>query len=166
MGLSYVVKALDGVSSRTWLAMVLAVALLLVLAAWVLEHGFGVVPCQMCWWQRYAHWAVGGFALVGVMLPRWYRLWGFGIAAAALAGLYVAIWQSGAQAGLWHFPPSCSGAGAVLAGNAADLLAAMQTTRVVACDQEQFRLLGLTLAMWNIPVMVAVAVVAVWGARR
>lgn len=168
MGRNCAAEAWDWLFARSqrWLGVLVAVSVGLVASALVLEHGFGVVPCQMCMWQRYAHWAVGGLALGGVLTPRWYRLWGFALAAAALAGLYVAVWQSGAQVGLWQFPPSCSGWGQTLANDAADLLTAMQHTKLVPCDKEQFRLLGLTLAMWNIPAMMAVAVVAVIGARR
>ncbi|MCP5405524.1 MAG: disulfide bond formation protein B [Pseudomonadaceae bacterium] len=161
MGPSFVARLLALVewvlaAPRRWLAAVLLFALGLIVAAFVLEHGFGVIPCKMCWWQRYVHWAIAAIAAVGVVAPRWYKVWALGIGGAALAGLYVAIWQSGAQVGWWAFPPSCTGWGQALAGDAGDLLAAMARTKVVPCDKEQFRLLGLTLAMWNIPAMVMV----------
>ncbi|MFZ2587528.1 MAG: disulfide bond formation protein B [Alphaproteobacteria bacterium] len=151
---------------RLWLALVAAYAVGLVLSAFVLEHGFGVIPCQMCMWQRYAHWGILGVGVAGVMFPKHAKLWAFGVAACALAGLYVAVWQSGAQVGLWSFPASCTGWGQTLANDAGNLLDAMAHTKIVPCDKEQFRLLGLTLAMWNIPAMVAVLAVAVWGGRR
>ena len=146
---------------RYWLAGICGFSIVLVVAAFVLEHGFGVVPCQMCWWQRYVHWGMLGVSVVGVMSPRLYKLWGFVVAALAMVGLYIAVWQSGAQVGWWEFPASCTGWGQTLATDANDMLAAMARTKVVPCDREQFRLLGLTLAMWNIPAMVVVGVVGV-----
>ena len=49
---------------------------------------------------------------------------------------------------------------------AGDLLSAMQTTRIIPCDQETFTLLGLSLAAWNVPVMMGVLGLLGVGARR
>lgn len=146
--------------------LMLVFAVGLIASAFVLEYGFGVIPCQMCWWQRYIHMGLAGVAALGLLQPRYNRLWGFLLAALALGGLYIAIWQSGAQAGLWQFPPSCTGWGQTLANDAADLLTAMQHTKIIPCDKEQFHLLGLTLAMWNIPAMLVALALGVRIARR
>lgn len=151
---------------QLWLGGVLVFSVILVFAALVLEHGFGVTPCQMCWWQRYVHMALAGVAATGVLLPRYAKLWGFMLAALAMVGVYIATWQSGAQLGWWSFPPSCTGWGQTLANDAADMLAAMARTKVVPCDKEQFRLFGLTLAMWNIPAMLAVFGVSLLGVQH
>lgn len=151
---------------RAWLGCVLVFCLGLIVSAFVLEHGFGVVPCQMCWWQRYVHWGLAAVAAIGVMMPRHAKIWGFGLAALAMVGLYIAVWQTGAQVGWWQFPASCAGWGQTLAHDATDMLAAMARTKIVPCDKEQFRLFGLTLAMWNIPCMVAVLVMSLVGVRK
>jgi len=46
------------------LAAIAAVAGIFTVSAFVLESGFGIRPCPMCWWQRYVHWAITsiGFA--------------------------------------------------------------------------------------------------------
>jgi hypothetical protein len=38
-----------------WLA--LGVPALLLAGAYVSQYGFGLYPCEMCWWQRYPHFA-------------------------------------------------------------------------------------------------------------
>lgn len=130
----------------------LAAALLA--SGFVLEHGYGVLPCPMCWWQRYAHMAILVAATLGVltMQPRYGAL---GAGAAAAVGLGVAVWQVAAQQQWLPYPPSCAGEGNVgLAG--ADLLAQMANTHIIPCDLETFTLLGLSLAAWNVPAMLLV----------
>jgi disulfide bond formation protein DsbB len=134
-----------------WLGL-LAVGLLV--SGLVLEHAFGVLPCPMCWWQRYAHLAIAVAAGLGWWFNR-PRLGGGGIALAALAGLSIAAWQVAAQQGWLPYPPSCHGAGTTLVAGA-DLIRAMAATRIIPCDVETFRLFGLSLAAWNIPAMLLV----------
>ncbi|HMP56040.1 MAG TPA: disulfide bond formation protein B, partial [Novosphingobium sp.] len=51
---------------RLRLARLLALGLPAVLlgGAYVSEYGFGLHPCEMCWWQRWAPFAALGLALV------------------------------------------------------------------------------------------------------
>jgi len=35
----------------------LGVPALLLGGAYLSQYGFGLVPCEMCWWQRYPHFA-------------------------------------------------------------------------------------------------------------
>lgn len=152
-----------------WFGFLLAFAMALTAAGLVLEHGFGVVPCKMCWWQRYAHWAIVALASLGWIWPQKGPrvVVVTALAGAALAGLYIACWQFAAQHGWLPFPPSCSMSDAqMLNADADSLLEAMANTRVIPCDRELFRLLGLSLAGWNIPAMLVVLAVAVSGARR
>lgn len=151
----------------TLFAALLAFAVALSASGFILEHGFGATPCPMCWWQRYAHWAIGGFALTGYALPQRPMRMGaaFAVGAASLVGLYIALWQFAAQNGLLPFPPSCGATGASMAG-ATDLLAAMGTVKIVPCDEETFTLLGLSLAAWNIPAMLTTLAGGILIARK
>jgi disulfide bond formation protein DsbB len=142
---------MQNVAPRTLLAGLGLWGLGLLVSGFVLEYGFGVLPCPMCWWQRYAHAAIALAAALGWLANR-PRVGAAGVAAAAAAGLGVAVWQVAAQQGWLPYPPSCAGEGQVMAVGA-DLLSAMATTHVVPCDLESFRLLGLSLAAWNIPAM-------------
>lgn len=154
-------------NAHRWLAVLLGGMVVLIIAAFVLEYGFGVLPCKMCWWQRYVHWAVAGLAAIGLMLkhPKAILAVAFAIGAAALVGLYIACWQYAAQHGWLPWPPSCTGEGLALATTGTDLLATIGDTRVIPCDKETFTLLGLSLAGWNIPIMLGTALVAVMGGR-
>ena len=49
-------------SSKAYMV-ALAVPCALIAAVYVAQFGFGLPPCEMCWWQRYPHFAA--IALAG-----------------------------------------------------------------------------------------------------
>jgi len=53
------------------LAQLLAIAIpaLLLGGAYVSQYVFGLFPCEMCWWQRYAHFAALALALLSLVVP-------------------------------------------------------------------------------------------------
>jgi disulfide bond formation protein DsbB len=141
-------------SSRRLLGGVALLAGALLASGFILEHGLGVLPCPMCWWQRYAHAAIAVVAGLGVLLKQ-EKLGAAGAGLAAAGGFGVAAWQVAAQQGWLPYPPSCAGEGNV-GVMGADLLAQMANTQVVPCDLETFTLFGLSLAAWNLPAMLVV----------
>ena len=54
------------------LARLLAVAtpLVLLTGAYISQYVFGLVPCEMCWWQRYGHFAALAIAVLANLMPR------------------------------------------------------------------------------------------------
>lgn len=137
------------------LALIAIMAAFLSASGFILEYGFNVLPCPMCWWQRYAHYIILLMAVVGFYVPSIARYAKLGIVLAALCGLGVAMWQFAAQHAWLPFPASCSSTH-VSYSAAENLLAAMQATKVIPCDKELFKLFGLSLAGWNIPNMMLV----------
>ena len=76
----------------------LLVPLALLGGAYVSQYGFGLYPCEMCWWQRYAHFAALPFAVLALIAPRQGRalvaLAGLAIAAAASPTASLPCWRS------------------------------------------------------------------------
>ena len=122
----------------------LGVPALLLGGAYLSEYGFGLVPCEMCWWQRYAHFAALGLALVStVAAPR--RVW---IALAALAILVAGLiggFHAGVEYGWWEGLTACSTPS--LGGG--DPLEAIMNAPLVRCDEVQWSLAGISLAGFN-----------------
>ncbi len=140
-------------------------ALLLTIAAFVLQYGFGAEPCTMCWWQRFVHWAMVavafGAAFVGLKSLCTLRL----LAVLGVIGLGLASWQSAGQLGVVELPAVCGGSDVILA-DAGDLLAQLEKKDLgmaPACDEMGMTILGLSLAMWNVLAMLAVLVIAAIG---
>lgn len=125
----------------------------LTLMSLYIQFGLGAVPCQMCWWQRYVHYAVAVLACVGAVRPAYTRAVVAVSFPIACVGLGVAVWQVSAQQGWLPFPASCTSHGDSVSASSDALLTAMQHTKVIPCDRENFRIFGLTLATWNTPIM-------------
>ncbi|MBH0111496.1 disulfide bond formation protein B [Novosphingobium sp. YJ-S2-02] len=122
----------------------LAIPVLALGGAYIGQYGFGLYPCEMCWWQRYPHM----FALVlaalaflrGPVRPL--------VAVAALAILVSGLiggFHAGVEYGWWEGITTC----AVTAAQSHDPLAAIMAAPVVRCDVVQFELFGISLAGWN-----------------
>ena len=131
---------------------------LLLAGAYVSEYVFGLVPCEMCWWQRYAHFAALGLAFVStVARPR--AVW-IGLAAVAiLASGLIGVFHAGVEYGWWEGFTTCT---SDVQNAGGDPLAAIMNAPFVRCDEPQWTLAGISLAGFNaiISVISAVAVLA------
>lgn len=140
----------------------LGVPALLLAGAYVSQYGFGLFPCEMCWWQRYPHFAAVGLALVSTMAqPK--RLW-IGLAGLAImiSGL-IGGFHAGVEYDWWEGLTAC--ASNVEAGG--DPLAAIMNAPLVRCDVAPWTLAGISLAGFNaiISTLSAVAIFVLLGKK-
>jgi disulfide bond formation protein DsbB len=114
--------------------------------AYVSQYGFGLVPCEMCWWQRYAHFAALTFALLACVQRQQSRpmvaLAALAIAASSLIGGF----HAGVEYHWWQGLTRCATNVTAGSGNPLD---AIMNTPYVRCDAAQWSLLGISLAGWN-----------------
>lgn len=114
--------------------------------ALIAQYGFGLAPCEMCWWQRYAHIAALILALAAWVVPAgrsrqalvWLAL--TGIAASGLIGGF----HAGVEYHWWQGFTSC--ATTRISGNPLD---AIMNTPVVRCDVPAWTLFGVSMAGYN-----------------
>jgi disulfide bond formation protein DsbB len=153
------------------LAKAKALALIVPLALLAGAYGFQYVwaalwPCEMCWWQRYAHFAALPFALAAFAAGP--RLNG-GRPFVWLAAL--AIFVSGAI-GVWHagielkLLPGFTQCTAALSGSAADMLKDVFSRPLVRCDDVQWSWLGISMAGWNAIISILGALTILWLSLR
>ncbi len=140
-------------------ALVLLVAVGTIVAALAFEHIGGYVPCPLCLQQRYAYYAAIPAAFAGlVLLTADYRrlatLIFFLIALAFLANAGLGVYQAGAEWKFWPGPATCSGAGS-LTLDAGNLMADLEKTRVVRCDEASWRFVGISFAGYNVLISLA-----------
>lgn len=113
--------------------------------AYISEYVFGLYPCEMCWWQRDAHFVALALALLSFFLPA-KRLW---IALAALAILVsgaIGAFHAGVEYGWWEGLTTCT---ATSFGQSADPLEAVMNAPVIRCDDVQWEMFGISMAGWN-----------------
>ena len=140
------------INSANWL--VLAVPAALLGGAYIGQYGFGLYPCEMCWWQRYPHFAALGLAMLGLFVPP-RRLW-VGLAALAiLASGLIGAYHAGVEYRWWEGLTACS----TVDLGSGDPLDAIMNAPLVRCDEVQWSLFGISLAGYNFLISTAAACV-------
>ena len=135
------------------LALLLPAALLG--GAYISQYGFGLYPCEMCWWQRWPHFAAVPLAMFS-FIPAPKRL------LVALAGIAVLIsgliggFHAGVEYGWWEGITGCSLP--VVAEDGGSALDAIMDAPLVRCDAAPWDLFGISLAGWNFLVSTAGAI--------
>jgi len=129
-----------------WLAFLLPAALLG--GAYGSQYIGGLYPCEMCWWQRYPHFAAVAIALVafGVGNPAFRKML---VALAALAIATSGIiggFHAGVEYGYWEGLTACT---ATISGTGDDLLKSIMNAPLVRCDVAPWTLFGISLAGYN-----------------
>lgn len=124
----------------------LAVPAALLGGAYVSQYGFGLFPCVMCWWQRYAHFAALGFALLAFVTPRVRPQVILAALAIAVSG-GIGAYHAGVEYGWWKGLTTC--ASLVNLGGGDPLDAIMNKAPLVSCDQPQWTLFHVSLAGFN-----------------
>src|ERR1700733_7307777 len=127
---------------------ILLVAAATIAGAWIFE-ALGYNPCELCLKQRYAYY--GGVPIAAILA---YASTGraraivfagmVGLTLIFAANAVLGAYHAGVEWRFWGGPSGCTG---VIAGppNAADLMKELQHAKVVACDEAQLRILGLSL---------------------
>lgn len=134
----------------------LAVPLALLGGAYGFQYIGGLVPCEMCWWQRYAHFAALGLAVAAFVLPvkrLFVALSGLALAAASAIGGY----HAGVEYGWWKGLTECTTT--VSFSNGGDPLAAIMAAPVIRCDVVQWKLMGISMAGYDFLISGAAALV-------
>ena len=129
-----------------WAAYLLPVALLG--GAYGSQYIGGLYPCEMCWWQRYPHFAAVAIAMVAFIVGNpGYRqalvaLAAFAIATSGLIGGF----HAGVEYGWWEGLTTCSTS---VSGSGEDFLKSIMNAPLVRCDVAPWTLFGISLAGFN-----------------
>jgi disulfide bond formation protein DsbB len=137
--------------------------------AYIMEHFFGVRPCQMCLYERNIFMAVGVFSFLSFFLipARFHSmsliiLGFFFMGGAIFAAYHVAIQQH-----LVALPAFCSANDFGAIDSVESLREEMLKTPLVRCDQVTWSLFGLSLAAYNALLSFGLAITCwVWVKRK
>lgn len=122
------------------------------------EHIGGLVPCEMCMWQRWALAAALVLATLGLFL-KLRLLVGLG-ALAMLAGAGIAAFHAGVEQKWWEGITAC--AASPMGGSTADVIGAVLMAPIVRCDAIPWSMLGLSMAGWNLVMSTLIGGYALW----
>ena len=153
-------------SQHVRLARVLALAVpaLLLGGAYLSQYGFGLYPCEMCWWQRWPHFAAVALALMAYAIAP-VRLWTGLAALAILMSGGIGLFHAGVEYGWWQGVTSCA---VVTGGGTGNALDDIMNTPLVRCDEPAWTLFGISLAGYNflISTVAGLSILALLGKDR
>jgi disulfide bond formation protein DsbB len=147
---------MDSLGKARLLAVLVPAALLG--GAYTAQYGFGLFPCEMCWWQRYPHFAALGIGLLAFFMQParvWVALAGFAIITSGLIGGF----HAGVEYGWWEGVTACTASGVDVMDFA---------TPLIRCDVAPWTLFGISLAGFNflISCTAGAAIVALAAYRK
>ena len=152
-------------------AIILVVGLATILAAWGFELLGGYAPCALCLQERLPYYVGLPLALIALLaaaagakatVPRMFLI----VAGLVFAyNVYLGGYHAGAEWGVWPGPSDCAATGGEVTGTT-DILAELETIKVVSCTEVQWRFLFLSFAGWNVVISLFLVAVAFWGAFR
>lgn len=150
-------------SDRFAQRLALGVPLALLAGAYVSQYGFGLFPCEMCWWQRYPHFAAVGLAALSFVAPPkrfWIALAGIAILVSGAIGGF----HAGVEYDWWEGVTACS----TVSAGGGNALEAIMNAPVVRCDVAPWTLAGISLAGFNFLISTAagIAILVLLGKRR
>jgi disulfide bond formation protein DsbB len=158
----------DGPAAAALTVFVIALATLL--GAWYFQFVLGYPPCPLCLQQRIPYYVIIPLSLLlGIATrssapPRLTRIGFAAIALTALCGAALGVYHAGVEWHFWPGPADCSGPLADL-NNGGSMLDQLNNldVHVVRCDEAAWRLLGISLAGYNVLISLAMAAVAGYG---
>ena len=138
---------MTGFDRARWLALLLPFGLLA--GAYVSQYIGGLYPCEMCWWQRWPHFAALPLALGAFVLPGEgkRRLFTALAALAILTSGLIGGYHAGVEYGWWEGITTCSST--VTPGTGKDVLDAILNAPLIRCDIAPWTLFGISLAGYN-----------------
>ena len=123
----------------------------LLAGAFASQYFGGLYPCEMCWWQRYAHMAALFPAALAFTAPaespRARALTLIATLAIATSGA-IGVYHAGVEAKIFEGFTQCT-AESTSGLSTAEILQKITHAPLVRCDEVQWSFLGISLAGWN-----------------
>ncbi|HET8612513.1 MAG TPA: disulfide bond formation protein B, partial [Sphingomonas sp.] len=122
----------------------------------------GLVPCEMCMWQRWPHLAAICLAFIAILLalgggPRAARAF---VALAVIVSGAIGVFHAGVEYHWWRGPAACTAP--AFSGSAQDVLAQVMAAPVIRCDAPQWTLFGVSLAGFNAIFSIGFGILILW----
>jgi len=138
-------------SSRTVFSLLASAALVLLAAGLIIGELARLHPCHLCNFQRLLYMVLACFALCGVLLPHWRKLWSVLVGLTAIWGVVTALQQSWMQ----YAPQQaieCGFGDPTLVEQIVNWLGVQWPAMFMVtgfCTNKEWVVLGLSLANWS-----------------
>jgi disulfide bond formation protein DsbB len=131
----------------------LGVPAALLAGAYLSQYVGGIHPCEMCYWQRWPHFAAVALAALAFLFAAPTRnarlLTGMAALAIAISGA-IGVFHAGVEYKWWEGLTRCASGGPMT-------LEDIMNVPLVRCDEVQFKFLAISMAGWNAIISLAAA---------
>ena len=144
-------------------ALALLVPSALLAGAYGSQYLGGLHPCEMCYWQRWPHFAAIAFALVSFLMataPDRGRSFVWLAALAIIVSGGIGVYHAGVEAGLFEGITQCTGT--AVSGSSEDILAEIMAAPITRCDEVQWSFVGISMAGWNAILSLGFGLLVLW----
>lgn len=127
----------------------------LLCGAWFFQYVLGYPPCQMCYWQRYAHEAIVLISLAALLMPSLTLSQVRTVNALIAIGFFIsfglAFWHVGVEYSWWEGPRTCmASTSGTPEFDPDEFLKSLEgPQKMPACSEPLWHFLGLSMAAWN-----------------
>lgn len=138
------------------------------MAAYIAEYHFGLLPCELCLWQRPPFYAVTLLGLVGFCWPHVKaQQWLLGLCGVILLGnAGLAFFHTGVEQKWWAGLEACGSSEIDAGASLEDLRAQILSAPLIRCDTPAWEFHGLTMASLNVVFCVSLAILAFYALTR
>lgn len=146
-------------------ALALLVPAALLAGAYGSQHLGGLHPCEMCYWQRWPHFAAIAFALISFAMAGAADKGRSFVWLAALAMMVsggIGVYHAGVELDIFEGFTQCS----TVSGGSGDILADIMAQPLIRCDEVQFSFLGISMAGWNAMISLGFGLLILWLSLR
>jgi disulfide bond formation protein DsbB len=135
-----------GIDAARWIALLLPIGLA---GGAHLSQAFGLVPCEMCWWQRWPHYAAIVVAALSFVVPGRVARTAFVLFAGVLVAVSgaIGVFHAGVEYHWWQGITGCTAH--ATAGDPMAMLDEALRRPLIRCDVPQWTLFGISLAGFN-----------------
>lgn len=136
----------------------------LLAGAFAFQYIGGLLPCQLCLWQRWPHGAAVVIMLLALVTGWRGLLWLGALAALTTAG--IGVFHVGVEQGWWQGLATCS-VNTLVGVGVADLLdPTKDVAQPVRCDAVPWQMFGISMAGWNVIASFGFALLWLNAARK
>lgn len=144
-------------------ALVLLGAAALLGGALLSQYVGGLFPCEMCYWQRWPHYAALFIGLLAWALGSNRALTALAALAVLVSGA-IGVFHAGVEYHWWEGVTTCTAA--PVTGSTTEVLGSLMATPLIRCDAAQWTLFGVSLAGYNALVSGFIGGGALWLLRK
>jgi disulfide bond formation protein DsbB len=130
------------------------------------EYFFNIMPCSLCYYERYVMMAIVAFSLGVVIVNYKGKFFTALLYLLAFGGVILCAFHIGVEQKWWAMPQSCIGNAEITSTDPSEMLKSLQeqmkNQKVVRCDKVNWYLFGFPASWWTFLAFLFATMIMAW----